>query len=66
MIIASRPFTDNTLTAVNEVHLYSWNGGNSVSAYGSIETGYAYDLKIKNDLVFVATQEGLEIYKIGI
>jgi hypothetical protein len=48
------------------VHLYLWNGGNSVSPYGSIDTGYAYDLKIKDDLVFVATQEGLEIYKIGI
>ena len=53
-------------TGSDGVHLYLWNGGNSVSPYGSIDTGYAYDLKIENDLVFVATQEGLEIYKIGI
>ena len=53
-------------TGSDGVQLYLWNGGNSVSPYGSIDTGYAYDLKIKDNLVFVATQEGLEIYKIGI
>ena len=56
------------LAAGNDgVQLYEWLGGSSVSPYGSIDTdGYAYDLKIKNDLIFVATRTGLEIYKIGI
>ena len=55
------------LAAGNDgVQLYEWLGGSSVSPYGSIDTdGYAYDLKIKNDLIFVATRTGLEIYKIG-
>ena len=48
------------------IQLYEWLGGDSISPYASIDTdGYAYDLKIKDDLIFVATRTGLEIYKIG-
>ena len=28
-------------TGSDGVHLYAWNGGDSVSPYGSITTGYA-------------------------
>lgn len=53
-------------TGNDGVQLYEWYGGNTVSPYGSFDTdGYAYDLKIKEDLIFVATRSGLEIYKIG-
>ena len=41
-------------------------GSDIVSPYLSIDTDYAYDVKIKNNFVFVATKSGLEIYKIGI
>ena len=53
-------------TGSDGVQIYEWLGGSTVTPYGSISSGYAYDLKIKDNLVFVATREGLEIYKIGI
>ena len=54
-------------TGSDGVQLYEWLGGNAVSPYGSIDTEeYAYDLKIKDDLIFIATRIGLEIYKIGL
>ena len=53
-------------TGSDGVQIYEWLGGNSVTPHASINSGYAYDLKIKDNLVFVATREGLEIYKIGI
>ena len=53
-------------TGNDGVQIYEFSGGNIVSPYGSISSGYAYDVKIKNNLVFVATRNGLEIYKIGI
>ena len=54
-------------TGSDGVQLYEWLGGNAVSPYGSIDTEeYAYDLKIKDDLIFIATRSGLEIYKIGL
>ncbi len=53
-------------TGSDGVQIYEWLGGSTITPYGSISSGYAYDLKIKDNLVFVATREGLEIYKIGI
>ena len=52
-------------TGSDGIQIYQWFGGDTVSPYGSYDTGYAYDLKIKGDLIFVATREGLEILKIG-
>ena len=52
-------------TGSDGIQIYQWLGGSTVTPYGSYDTGYAYDLKIKDDLVFVATREGLEILKIG-
>lgn len=63
-------FSDNIIalaTGNDGVQLYEWSGSSNVSPYASISTNeYAYDLKIKGDLIFVATRSGLEIYKIGI
>ena len=63
-------FSDNIIglaTGNDGVQLYEWSGGSNVTPYGSINTDeYAYDLKIKGDLIFVATRTGLEIFKIGI
>ncbi len=54
-------------TGNDGVQLFEWTGGGNVTPYGSINTiEYAYDLKIKDDLIFVATRSGLEIFKIGI
>ncbi len=47
------------------VKLYQWQGGEFISPYASLDTEYAYDLKIKGNLIFIATRQGLEIYKIG-
>jgi len=52
-------------TGSDGIKIYEWFGGSVVTPYGSYDTGYAYDLKIKGDLIFVATREGLEILKIG-
>ena len=53
-------------TGNSGVQIYQRIQGSSVvSPYLSIDTDYAYDLKIKNNFVFVATKSGLEIYKIG-
>ena len=52
-------------TGSDGVQLYFWNGS-SVSPYGWIDTEeYAFGLKIKDGIVYVATEMGLEIYKIG-
>ena len=63
-------FSDNIIalaTGNDGVQLYEWLGGSNVTPYASISTDeYAYDLKIKGDLIFVATRSGLEIFKIGI
>tara|TARA_Y100000768_G_scaffold386211_1_gene374054 strand:- start:382 stop:1509 length:1128 start_codon:yes stop_codon:yes gene_type:complete len=63
-------FSNNIIglaTGNDGVQLYEWSGGGNVTPYGSINTDeYAYDLKIKGDLIFVATRTGLEIFKIGI
>ena len=63
-------FSDNIIglaTGNDGIQLYEWSGGSNVTPYGSINTDeYAYDLKIKGDLIFVATRTGLEIFKIGI
>ena len=52
-------------TGSDGVQLYQWLGADNVIPYASLDTNYAYDLKIKGNLVFVATRQGLEIYKIG-
>ena len=54
-------------TGNSGVQIYQrMQGSDIVSPYLSIDTDYAYDVKIKNNFVFVATKSGLEIYKIGI
>ena len=54
-------------TGNSGVQIYQRMQGTSVvSPYLSIDTDYAYDVKIRNNFVFVATKSGLEIYKIGI
>ena len=54
-------------TGNSGVQIYQRTQGSSiVSPFLSISTDYAYDLKIKNNYVFVATKSGLEIYKIRI
>ena len=54
-------------TGNSGVQIYQRTQGSSiVSPFLSIDTDYAYDLKIRNNFVFVATKSGLEIYKIGI
>ena len=52
-------------TGSDGVQLYQWLGADNVIPYASLNTNYAYDLKIMGNLVFVATRQGLEIYKIG-
>jgi hypothetical protein len=62
--------SDNDLiglaTGSNGVQIYQrFEGSDSVTPYVSIDSDYAYDVKIKDNLIFVATKSGLEIYKIG-
>tara|TARA_Y100001980_G_C14556362_1_gene347566 strand:- start:9798 stop:10943 length:1146 start_codon:yes stop_codon:yes gene_type:complete len=52
-------------TGSDGVKLYQWQGGEFISPYANLDTEYAYDLKIKGNLIYIATRQGLEIYKIG-
>jgi len=54
-------------TGNNGVQIYQrMQGSEIVVPYLSINTDYAFDVKIRNNFVFVATKSGLEVHKIGI
>ena len=43
--------------------LYNWNG-NAVSFLGKIETSYANNVKVASNIIFAATEDGIEIIQI--
>ena len=43
--------------------LYNWNGINA-SFMGKIKTEYANNVKVSNNIIFVATEDGIEIIQI--
>jgi hypothetical protein len=53
------------LAAGNDgILLYNWNGGTDVSFIGKIETAYANNVKVAGDIIFAATEDGIEIIQI--
>ena len=53
------------LAAGNDgILLYNWNGGVDVSFIGKIETSYANNVKVAGDIIFAATEDGIEIIQI--
>ena len=46
------------------VLVYSWDGNNSFLLKGRLETSYANAIKIKNKVIYVATEDGIEIIQI--
>ena len=53
------------LAAGNDgILLYNWNGGADVSFIGKIETSYANNVKVAGDIIFAATEDGIEIIQI--
>ena len=53
------------LAAGNDgILLYNWNGGTDVSFIGKIETSYANNVKVAGDIIFAATEDGIEIIQI--
>ena len=58
---------DNGLLALAAGHdgllLYNWNV-NDVSFMGKIETSYANNVKIAGNIIFAATEDGIEIIQI--
>jgi len=44
--------------------LYNWNGGADVSFIGKIETAYANNVKVAGDIIFAATEDGIEVIQI--
>ena len=42
--------------------LYAWDGNHSFILKGRLETSYAHAMKINNDIIYVATEDGVEIY----
>ena len=49
--------------------IYEWNESLSLALKGILDTGsdnYIYDLKVLGDNIFVASENGISIYKIGI
>ena len=45
--------------------IYSWDSNNSFILKGRIETSYANAIKIKNNVIYVATEDGIEIFITG-
>ena len=60
--------TDGDIIALSAgydgVLVYEWIDNSTVKLLGNIETGYANSVRINNNNIFVATRDGLEIYKI--
>jgi hypothetical protein len=60
--------TDGVIIALasgyDGVLIYEWVDNSTVKFLGNIISGYANAVKIKKNNVFVATRDGLEIYKI--
>ena len=53
------------LAAGNDgILLYNWNGGADVSFIGKIETPYANNVKVAGDIIFAATEDGIEVIQI--
>jgi len=53
------------LAAGNDgILLYNWNGGADVSFIGKIETAYANNVKVAGDIIFAATEDGIEVIQI--
>jgi hypothetical protein len=53
------------LAAGNDgILLYNWNGGVDVSFIGKIETSYANNVKVAGDIIFAATEDGIEVIQI--
>ena len=44
--------------------IYEWVDNSTVIFLGEIPSGYANSVKIKNNHIYAATRDGLEIYKI--
>jgi hypothetical protein len=44
--------------------LYNWNDGADVSFLGKIETAYANNVKVAGNIIFVATEDGIEVIQI--
>ena len=59
--------SDNNLLALAAGHdgilIYYWNG-NDVSLMGKIETAYANNVKVAGNIIFAATEDGIEIIQI--
>ena len=59
---------NNSLLALAAGHdgilLYDWNGS-SASFIGKIETAYANTVKVAGDIIFAATEDGIEVIQIN-
>ena len=44
--------------------IYEWFDNSNIKFIGNIASGYANSVKIKNNHIYSATRDGLEIYKI--
>ena len=53
------------LAAGNDgILLFNWNDGTDVSFIGKIETAYANNVKVAGDIIFAATEDGIEVIQI--
>ena len=48
----------------NGVLIYFWDGNNSFTLRGRLETSYANAIKINNNVIYVATEDGIEIFSL--
>ena len=46
------------------VILYEWDGNSFPSLLGKLSTSYANKIKLNNNRVFVATEDGIDIFEI--
>ena len=59
---------DNGLLALAGGHdgilLYNWNGSN-IQFIGKIQTSYANNVKVAGNIIFAATEDGIDIFQIN-
>ena len=60
--------TDGNIIALasgyDGIFIYEWVNNSTVKLLGNIASGYANAVKVNNNIIYTATRDGLEIYKI--
>jgi len=63
-------FVNNNIIGLAVGHdgalIYSWDGNTSFILEGRIETSFANAIKINDNIIYIATEDGIEVIQVGI